>query len=62
MEERTKFLECLSKERDTVAQIEREQESLQKELEEVTNKYAEADEALKKVRKTCYGYVNCERK
>lgn len=48
MEERTKLLECLSKERDTVAQIEREQESLQKELEEVTNKYAEADEALKK--------------
>ena len=50
MEERTKLLECLSNEKETVALMEKEKEGLRTELEEIKIKFDEVDEALKEVR------------
>ena len=50
MEERTKLLECLSNEKETVTHMEKEKEGLRNELEEIKNKFEEVDEALKEVR------------
>lgn len=50
MEERTKLLECLSNEKETVALMEKEKEGLRNELEEIKNKFHEVDEALTEVR------------
>lgn len=58
MEERTKLLECLSNEKETVAVMEKEKEDLRNELEEMKNKFEEVDEALKEVRTS----IDCERK
>ena len=50
-EERSKLLECLSKEKETVSQIEEQRDKVIKEKEEMEKKNAMADQALEKVRK-----------
>ena len=48
-EERTKLLESLSKEKETVGQIEKQREEIMKEKDELEKKCAEAEEALQEV-------------
>ena len=48
-EERSKLLECLSKEKETVSQIEQENIQVIKDKEEAEQKYIQSDQALKEV-------------
>lgn len=48
-EERSKLLECLSKEKETVSQIEQENMQVIKDKEEAAQKYIQSDQALKEV-------------
>ena len=48
-EERSKLLECLSKEKETVSQIEHAKMQVIKDKEETEEKYIQSDQALKEV-------------
>ena len=48
-EERSKLLECLSKEKQAVSQIEHEKMQIIKDKEETEQKYFQSDQALKEV-------------
>ena len=48
-EERSKLLECLSKEKEAVSQIEHEKMQVIKDKEEAEEKYIQSDQGLKEV-------------
>lgn len=48
-EERSKLLECLSKEKEALSQIEHEKMQVIKDKEETEEKYIQCDQALKEV-------------
>ena len=57
-EERSKLLECLSKEKEAVSQIELEKMQVIKDKEETEEKYIQSDQALKEVSEmSCFSLI-----